>query len=240
MPIASPTGETLTRTTSLPAISPFTVMFWHRLDAAPDSFATFWKFGGAAGPGGYRIGYNPGGTLPFTIRSEGHTSVTGTAMALGTYYHLALAVSGTGAGQALGYLNGVLDVTQNGNSVTPEEMCVAWWGGASGENSQGSRAAYKFYTRALSAAEIATEMRYYLPVSTDGLTTWCPWRDVAETATNYGSDAIDWTVGGTFTLTDGPPIAWEPPRGHARRAAAAPAFVGDESGLWYLPTEMLL
>ena len=238
MPIACSTGQTIHRSTSLPAISPFTVMFWHRIDGSTGGVHTFWKFGGASGSGGYRLGWNSP-TQSLHIKSEGNAHVIGSALSTSVWYHIAMAVSGTGASQCLGYLNGVLDGTQNGNSATPEEMNVGWWGEAAGEEDIGSFCAFKFYTRALSAAEIATEMRYYRPISTDSLLIWSPWRDVPEVATNYAS-SVDWTIGGTHALADGPPIAWEPPRGHARRAAAAPAFVGDESGLWYLPTTMLV
>ena len=212
-----------TRNTNLPPYDSFTVMFWHRLDAAPDAIATFWKFGGA-GAGGYRLGYNTGGT-PLALRSEGHASVLGRQLTLGRWYHIALVVSGTGTAQAQCYLDGDLEITQNGNAASPLEMCVGWWGIGAGENSHGTRCAFKVWGVPLSMPEIQAEMGQIAPVRKANLHIFSPWRTLNEVTTDY-VDLLRWTTTGTFLEAIGPPqLPWvkAPRRWYVVRASGASA-----------------
>lgn len=110
-------------------------------------------------------------------------------------------------GQATIYLNGVLDITGNGtntNAITNIQL-----GDAGSELFNGRLAAVKFWTVALTAAELLNEMRCIRPVKFASVDSWYPFFDsTTDGIRDYSGNAKTWTVVGSLTSEDGPPIPW--------------------------------
>ena len=207
MAVRSDGSQGYTRTTNLPSITLFTAMFWSKMVTELGGISTFFKFGGTSGSGGYRIGSNPPGTQVF-IKSEGHTSVGGSTLTLGRWYHKTIVVDSSGGRL---YLDGKLDASIAVTTGSAGEMCVAWWGEAAGENCDAVRAAFKCWSGiALTVQQIQREMVQYRPVIWQGLNTFSPFRNVNEQSYNLAVDNNNWDVTNTFTEEAGPPgISWE-------------------------------
>ena len=197
-------SQGFTRTTDLPPITSFTAMLWSRMDVELEGISTFFKFGATNGPGGYRIGSNPPGTQVF-LKSEGHTSVGGSVLVLGRWYHKTIVVDGSGARL---YLDGELDASIGVTTSGAEEMCVAWWGEAAGENSYAARCAFKVWDVPLSVPEIQWEMRQIAPVREANLRIFSPWHTLNELTRDYASTP-QWVITGDLSETIGPPsLPW--------------------------------
>jgi hypothetical protein len=75
----------------------------------------------------------------------------------------------------------------------------------------GRIAAVKIWTAALTAAEIALEHQFYVPIRLSNLWLWSPFVEQDTTTfRDYSGNGRDWTETGAVTLADGPPIAWRP------------------------------
>lgn len=194
--------DRLSRTTALPGITSWTIMGWVLISVDRNAYSWFWTYGaGINSSADYLMGANGTGTTLATFNST--TEVSGSAMTVGTWAHIATTVAGTGAGQFLLYLNGVLDIT-NAGSTTPTNggMFMGWGSGT--EFLNGNLAAIKIYSAVLTASEIKQEMRSYVPVRTANLTSWHPML----LHTDLAQFGATWTVGGTLATEAGPPIAW--------------------------------
>src|SRR5689334_1269165 len=95
-------GEKLSRTTNLPSITGFTMMGWFMLSVDRDADTDLMVFGNPASDLYYSIGPNSTGTQLNTY--NGNSNVNGTSLTVGTWYHVAMVVSGSGASQFLVYL----------------------------------------------------------------------------------------------------------------------------------------
>jgi len=197
------TTDCLSRTTNLPTITGFTVMGWFR--AAVDTGATqdacvFGTTGGNA----YFLQRNIGGL--FAIYN-GVGAVTGSAIAIQRWVHLAYTCAGTGAGQVLGYLNGNLDITQNGNAgITATLLRIGGGGVGYDERVNGFMADVKIYDAVLTQAEIDREMRQYALFRTANLNTELKMLTAATAITDTSGNGFDMTLAGTMVDDAGPPI----------------------------------
>jgi hypothetical protein len=194
-------SDNLTRTTSIPSTTAFTMMAWFY----PVTLGSFGGILGMAESSSDFFSLMHVGTT-YSI-FNGSTNANGSTLATGTWYHGALTCSGTGAGQLLGYLNGVLDITHAGNSsVVATQLELGFNSGT--DQFDGRFSAVKIYSAVLTESEIAMEMRQYVPVRTADLNTWSPCRSSAEATANYGGAGGVWTASGTLTTENGPPIPW--------------------------------
>lgn len=212
--------DDMTRTTNLPSISSFTMMGWFRIAVDLDAISTFMAFGVTTGNDYYRIDTDSDGT---TLRIHNSASaLTGSALTVGDWNHLAITVSGTGSGQFLAYLNAVLNITHDGDSGPIAE--VLHIGNSSAlASSDGNAAAVKIYDAVLTAAEIAQEMRQYLPVRTANINAFYPLLTTADDQVDYSGNARTLTVAGTLATEDGPPIPWKTGRSRFMTFTAAAA-----------------
>src|SRR3990167_4113455 len=159
-------GESHSRTTNLPAVSAATLMGWFKITTDRNAFSTFLTLEDAGSFGNLLQTATDGTTL---IIYSAESSTSGSSLTVGTWYNLALTIGG---GTCLAYVNGVLDITRNAVTASPTTMRVGndnideWLNGVA--------AAVKIYHAALSAAEIANEMRCYVPPRTANLNTWLP------------------------------------------------------------------
>lgn len=210
-------GELLKTTTNLPSITGFTMMAWGfiSVDQAGHT-SSYAAFGQTSGAFFYEIDAEHPASVNVLGLWNGSSLVTGSTLPNSVWYHVAMVCDGTGAGNFRAYLNGVLDITHAGNaSVTAQELTFGErTSGTSGDGINGRLAAIKVYAGVLTAAEIANEMRYFMPVRTANLNTWLPCVDQA--SANWGKDVsgngYNMTVAGTLAFEDGPPIAWRKTR----------------------------
>jgi hypothetical protein len=197
-------GDALTRTTTLPPITSFTMMAWVMIETDANRYTAFFSFGHATDSNfSYYLGTLADGTTLDLYQVSDHG---GTALSVGTWYHLAMTIAGTGTNQALAYVNGVLDITTNGRSAIPGAAMIISNDQTYGSSILGRMTAVKIWNVALAAEEIQAEMRCYLPVRVADLNTWSTMLGAGDVA-NYAGTG-DWTVGGTLTTVDGPPIPW--------------------------------
>lgn len=214
-------ADGFSRTTGLPGITSFTMMGWFQpiVDENDETPLLFYGDSSPYPAHFYSMGMGSDGV---TLSLWNGTADAGSVvLTMGTWYHIAFTVAGTGANQALGYVNGVLEMTNNGSaSVTNERIAI----GDNNETSEflnGNVAAVKIWAAVLSAAEIANEMRQYLPVRTANLNTFSPMLTTADDEIDYSGNGNTWTVGGTLATVDGPPIPWKAGRRHVLIPAAA-------------------
>lgn len=222
-------ADTLSRTTNLPTITSFTMMGWFYLTNSRTSGATetMLAFGDTLGVKFYQFYDN--NNLTFTLWN-GLTDTVGSTFTAATWYHLAMTCAGTGAGQFLGYLNGVLNITAPGDTgPTASKIFIGndsaseWW--------DGRFAAIKIYSAVLTAAEIANEMRQYIPIRTVNLNGFYPMSGatVTDFTTDYSGSANALTAAGTLTREDGPPIPWRQGRRKTIKKATSAIFIAPRS-----------
>jgi hypothetical protein len=209
-------ADALTRTTNLPPIATWTIMGWFKISVDRNAFSCFYNFGHATNSlAVYTIEtLADGTTLSFY---DGDTTTNGSALTVGTWYHIATAVAGTGAGQALTYLNGVLDITAAGDvDPTADKLWVG--NDIDVEFLNGCAAAIKIWNVALTGAEVAAEMWQYTPVRITNLNAWHPMlaANVAGLIDDQSTNQRTWTQGGSLASESGPPIPW---RRYKRKAS---------------------
>lgn len=215
------TADSLSRTTNLPTITSFTMMAWIQLVVDTNAFTSFLVIGDSTTLNIHYLGTNGTGTVLNFSNPNG--DVAGATLTLGQWYHVAMTVAGTGAGQALSYLDGALALTQDGStSVTTEALYLG--NNSFGENLNGRMAAVKIYSAVLTATEIAIEMRQYAPVRWTNLNAWYPLLDTATDQDDFSGNGNALTVGGTLATEEGPPIPWQ--RYKNRRGSSAEAAQG--------------
>lgn len=141
------------------------------------------------------------------------TPDTGSTLSTGTWYHVALVRSGD-ADLSL-YLNGVLDATVTTNiagRLSCGSIALGTFDGGS-FNFDGRVSALKEWTRALTASEIASEMRCMRPVSPRSINGWWPFAVGNDTMRpkDWTFRGRDWTEVNTPTNEADPPIGWGEP-----------------------------
>lgn len=205
------------RTTNLPSITSFTIMGWAYVLALPASYSTFFQFGNVGPDDDYEISITSTGNLDIWNGSTNASS--GAAMSINTWYHVACTVAGTGAGQALGYINGVLELTFNGG---PDPTAVGFeLSTSTGSVTNNFRmAAVKFYGAVLTAAEIVQEMRQYQPERTANLSGFWPLLSLADDEVDYAGVGNLTVNAVTLATAEGPPIPWS---AHRRRHVYVPS-----------------
>lgn len=221
--------ETLLRTTNLPTITSFTMMGWFKISVDLNTFSTMLVFGATAGEPLYQIGTATDGTTLMSF-SSGNSEVNGSALIVGTWYHVAITVAGTGTNQFLGYLNGVLNITNNG-STTATASKMLFGNNVGNEWLNGCIAAVKIYSAVLTSVEIANEMRQYVPIRTVNLNGFYPMSGaaVADFTVDYSGLSNTLTANGTLTREDGPPIPWRQGRRKIKKSITIVSFIAPRA-----------
>lgn len=140
---------------------------------------------------------------------NGSSAVSGSSIGLNTWKHIAMTVSGTGTGNFLGYIDGVLNATHDGNSsVLSQQIQMA--DSTQGDAFNGRLAAIKVYSAVLTEKEIQQEMQQFFPVRTLNLNTWLPCVDPLNTnnALDMSGNGFNMSIDGPLSVEDGPPIPW--------------------------------
>lgn len=201
----STSGNQLTRTTNLPTITSFSLLCWAYTTNSSAAFAGALALG-STGANFYAVGIALSSTIKLYVFNGGGNNYGTSTIGVNTWAHVALTVAGTGAGQCLGYVNGVQELSVSG--ATGPTAATMYVGNTAGSDLFNGRVtAVKVYSAVLTADEIKQEMRSIMPVRTANLNTWSPLLTQTDVA-NYGGAAGAWTVGGTLTTENGPPVAW--------------------------------
>ena len=226
-------GDSLTRTTNLPTITAFTMMGWFYLVSDTNADEPFFEIGHATNINStYMALFDGGGNNHFTLWN-GNGGLDSVTLNMSTWYHIAMTVAGTGAGQFKGYLNGALSITHAGNAApTSAKLWIA--NDTLATHLNGRAAAIKIYSAVLTVDEIAQEMWFYRPIRTANLNTWLPCVDPTtnNNATDISGNGYNMTVNGTLGFEDGPPIAWGPTRRNIYSATSAPPPPGFSSEMF--------
>jgi hypothetical protein len=213
------TGDSLTRSGNNPSITAFTIMCWAKISTDRNAYSCILCIGTTNDGNLYYLGTGSDGTT-LLMYNPANDGPNGTNLTVGTWYHVALVCDGTSTGNLRAYLNGVLNSTHNGHNG-PTNAMMRFGNNFYTEFFNGCVAAVKVYSAALSADRILQERLYYTPVHTTNLQSWTPLMHptAGSNGTDFSGSAFNFTVNGTLTVEDGPPIAWSRRR-RARRNAA--------------------
>lgn len=213
MSVAATASAFFKSTTGNPTITNFTLMGWFLVTSFTNA-QSFFSISTADGVSGYTLfSHAADGTL--RVESDPNTDVAdGTgALVANTWYWLALTVAGTGAGQALGYKNAVLVITQTG-SGSPTNAWLGVGGFAPGTGSDSLRYQNIFvYNAVLTQLEIQRQMLQMQPVRYRDLLRWshCYGDAPAQCAQDNSGQNNPWTIVGSPTASLlYAPVAWVP------------------------------
>lgn len=199
-------ADFFSRTSDVLSYATFTLMAWFRLVVDNNDFGHFLAISNTGETQYDHIGVDSDGT---TLRSEvgGGTAVTGSALTVGTWYHIALVRESTTSLKT--YLNSTLDITSTDNvagRAAPNYMrCGSFFG--LGINARA--AGLKGWSSALTAAEIQQETQILRPSrSADLYGFWPVFPGATERLADYSGNGRGWTANGTLTDEDPPPVSW--------------------------------
>lgn len=227
-------ADAISRTANIPSY-PITLLGWFRVSVDGNQVHSLFSFGNSGTGGEVQTFADFSGGTAAIMLYDGNASLTGSnVLTVGTWFHFGLVIQNPTDAQddLLGYLNGALILTNadiNDGVVTGGANTLRVGNNRDNEFLNGCAAAIKVYSGVeLTPAEIAAEMRQYLPVRTANLNGWYPLWGNGD-LTDYSGSANSWTVGGTLGTEDGPPIPWKADhKSHFIPAAAAPS--GDIAG----------
>lgn len=195
------TGNAITR--SDPPASAFTWMAWIQLLSDENTWAILANFqsGGHA-----QLGTESDG-VTLVLQDDSNAS-TGQALSLNTWYHVVW-VHRSNADNEL-WINGVRVADSFAQAAPSGSLCVgAYAPGDFNYTATWAVADMKMWSAALSDGEVVQEMRTKRPLRTANLYSWLPtFAGVTERVKDYSGNGRDWSVTGTLTDEDNPPIPW--------------------------------
>lgn len=233
----------LARTVNVPSSTSFTMMCMTR-PITTGTFQGILVFGSNSTSDYYYAGTDNSNNFQLYNRSAGFS---GSAMVTNVWTHIAMTVSGTGAGQFLGYKDGALNITGDARAITLNELRIG--NDFDNESYGGNVAAIKIYNRVLTADQINAERWFAMPVDWAGLNSAYPlgtaWdvansglvipRGVVSRWPDVSGQFSEWTETGTIDVDSGPPIqfapSWSQVRARYFTAAAPPS--GGKPDLYY-------
>lgn len=204
------------RTTNLPNSAAFTAMGWFRVPTLSGWMSWIQLSGGGSF---YQLGVEgSSGSNKFILGSNAAMG-DGPALTNGTWYHAAVIVNGTTGTNAFGYLNGVV------NSANPDALSFTasklWIGNSTGGDPLNGNIAYvKIWDAVLTVAELLQEMQQGALIRTANINTFSPFLSLSDDEKDFSGNGFDWTVTGTPTVENGPPIPWRQGRGRIIYPAA--------------------
>lgn len=200
-------GEDYTRAIALGSLGAITVSCWVKISVDRNTWSTPWFIDDGVGDNwgiqtssdGVTMGVVDGGT---TLQNMG-------ALTVGAWYFICLVQNGSAGTlyHATGNAASLSTVMISGGTTDVNAATLrigeSPWGS---EWLNGCVAAFKFWTAALSAAEVANEWRQYAPIRTANLSSFHPF--VVPETTDYSGNARTLSGGTNTAREDGPPIPW--------------------------------
>ena len=206
---------------------PWTVCCWAKITTDRNTYSTIWSLDdGSTANWEYLQTQSDGVTI--NVDSQAGASIVGPAMTVGAWYFFATVKPSTGVNASTLYYAVETAATLSSATGTLGETtaCSTLRIGESPWTSEwlnGCVAAFKLYTAALTAEEVAQERWFFTPQRTANLLAWHPFVSggaVAEAQTDYSGNGNTLTGGTSSTTEAGPSIAWRPAR---RRRTYIPA-----------------
>jgi len=198
----------------------FTIMAMFKIAVDRDAFSTFLIMGGPQVPpqlfrNSYSISTDYDG---HTFRIQGtvaNPGILGPELSVGAWHHLALVGNTAPGSLLLGYVDGVLAASGNGNAqgtYLPEMIEIGGCWGQGIYYLDGSFCALKAWNAKLTQTEIEAEMAYYRAIRTNVLWQEVPLRNTADLFDLSGNERHLVATGPAFVDdTDGPPLTFDPP-----------------------------
>lgn len=186
-------------TVNNPPIESWTMMAWVKFDTAGFNDCIFSL--GASGTTDYRCTVSLSGEFLIT---NGSTLGTGSVITTDQWYHAALVCQGTAVGDLMLYIDGELDITDNGSTFPDNDLMTF---GVRANNAgffDGSMDCIKVYNVALTQEQIQKERFSRKPVRTNDLNYFND--TLLSTTLDQSVNANDLTATGSPTLGDGAPL----------------------------------
>jgi hypothetical protein len=202
------TTDMLTRIASVPSNVTFSVCLWCRLQVDRNNFQAAFSFDDSGGQFAALDTDSDGTTM--TLYARGAQGAMG-AMTVGTWYYIAMtktSLTHVGYFAAAGTPTlGVTNVTATGTITAANKI---WIGNdVAVERWDGNLQNVKIWDGVvLTQAEIEAERWNHVPQRTANLWAWLPMLDAASPQTDFSGNGRDFTVAGTLTTEDNPPVAW--------------------------------
>ena len=215
-------ADNLRRTTSLPSTNTYSVCFWGKLSSDQNYYSTF--FGFTDGSSLYSVLETNLDGITVLWADNGGTGNIRT-LTVGEWYFFGITKSNT---DVVIYVAAATDANLTAtnfsdNASTPAHTLLTLGDDGFSEPLDGCIAAFKMWDGvALSAAEVAAERWQVMPARTSGLYAWLPMTDAS--GIDYSGTGHSFTVNGTLSAEDGPPIAWK--KGASRLFIPPPAGGG--------------
>ncbi len=202
-------GDNLTRATG--PTGDYTLALWVRIVNDRNNYSML----ASRDTGGdyLQLGCDADGTsLSMYTDFDGGTTHAVTSLTVGNWHFAAYTQAVAGNGTAIPYYGTPGSALTAASSFTSGANTGTLYIGNSGfgEWFDGRVANLMIWDRVLSAAELANQMRQYVPVSPDGLHLWAPLLRHTELV-DFSGNGRTLTAGGTLTTEDGPPIPWRRP-----------------------------
>jgi hypothetical protein len=193
-------------TTNLP-VAPFTVTFWTYLVTDRNTFSSWLAYN--AGTNKLWLQTQADGTTPGVYDTNGALRITGASMTVGTWYRVGLVVNGTSTVLYQSDANTASTTAFTTATFTNPSGITQMFIGASAsaiEPLDGRMAAVKFWSVALTKAEIDAELTQFNPIRTANLQRFYPFH-VAE-LTDYSGNGNALTAGSVAaTIEVDPPLS---------------------------------
>lgn len=222
----------LYRSTNLPPVTNYTMCGWVNLFAGNGTFSQFATFGTDAGDQMNQLGLDTTGLVMDFWTGADHT---GSTLVARRWYHVAMAVSGSGANLSLAYLDGRLDVTTSSLATTATDL---WIGGShNAEFVNGRFSNWHVYNRALTVDELLAQMRSARPLFGASLNAWYPMKNAGTAGYDASGNGNHMTMNGILYSEQGgmPGIHTPPPVRkrwlHAAAVAGGPSEMCDDLGM---------
>lgn len=199
-------GQDYTRALALGSQANYTVCCWAKLSVDRNTWSTLWSLDNGTGDVDVVQTDQDGVTLELFSDNFNPQFF---AMTVGTWYFVGVSrTNATGTAYYRDATTNTLTTTDlTGGSPTTNMATLRIGESPFGtEWLNGCIAGFKFWTAALSAAEIAQEAMQYAPLRTANLVSFHPF--VRTETTDYSGNARTLSGGSGSTTEDGPPIAW--------------------------------
>jgi hypothetical protein len=222
-------AESYTRATGLTTVTDFTFACWVKLAADRATTTAILQIDNGSGTGRMRINAFNGTQL--TFQSDGTTwfGNFGLTLAVGTWTYVALSATANPgqvrtAARAAGSATCTSATSSQANITMNAATLRIGDGQAASEWLNGSVAAVKVWSAALTVAELEQESWTYLPCRTSGLRGWYPL--LTPSTVDYSGQAQTLSGGSGAAADDGPPLTWSSQAPIIIRSTAVPGIDG--------------
>lgn len=233
-------GENYTRVLALGSVTVFSVSCWVRMAADRAATTVLWQIDNGSGVDFLRLNAWNGSALTYQTDGEWF-ALSGLTLVPGTWHYVGFTGQTSGqvtfvARNADTHVFTGAEPNIGATTFTAATLRLGAGAGA-GEWLNGSLAAVKVWTQALTPAELVEEAWSYQPRRTTNLRCWYPL--LTPETVDYSGNAQTLSGGSGAGLDDGPPIMWGPRRRAivatslpviGTLAGTAPAATGSMTG----------